>query len=106
MQFKFERKLIIFHHCFGFHILICLFHVGLKPKFNKEDSKSNEEKEPEEFLEQRTRVVDLSQGIGKTSVVTVSGTSGRQPGFYCDVCDCTIKDSVGYFDHINGRKRE
>lgn len=28
------------------------------------------------------------------------GTSG----FYCKVCDCTLKDSSAYYDHLNGKK--
>lgn len=30
--------------------------------------------------------------------------SGKHDGFYCKVCDCTVKDSSNYSDHINGKK--
>ena len=49
--------------------------------------------------------MDLETHLNKVQVVTVTGDS-KQPGYYCDVCDCTLKDSVAYLDHINGRRRK
>ena len=79
-------------------------------------------------LGQRNFSLDLTSRLGKTQVVTnstplnqqVSARSGqlrhcRQPklsphaapapqaGYYCSVCDCILRDSQSYLDHINGK---
>ena len=28
------------------------------------------------------------------------------PGYWCDVCQCLLKDSMAYLDHINGKKHQ
>ena len=28
--------------------------------------------------------------------------ASREAGFYCEVCDCTLKDSLAWLDHLNG----
>ncbi len=28
--------------------------------------------------------------------------AGREAGFYCEVCECTLKDSLAWLDHLNG----
>jgi len=39
--------------------------------------------------------------VNKESDVTKSGV-----GWHCKVCDCFLKDSLTYLDHINGRKHQ
>ncbi|KAG0223678.1 hypothetical protein B0O80DRAFT_516856 [Mortierella sp. GBAus27b] len=50
----------------------------------------------------RSERLNLESAVGKTQVVQ-GGPSGRTPGFYCKVCDCTLKDSIAYMDHKNGK---
>ncbi|KAI9599145.1 hypothetical protein BDF19DRAFT_419448 [Syncephalis fuscata] len=66
------------------------------------------------------RQLNLDARVGKTQIAvsasvddnedgTPSAKSGggqRQPGFYCEACDCTLKDSISYLDHINGKKHQ
>ncbi|KAJ3052729.1 zinc finger, matrin-type 2 [Rhizophlyctis rosea] len=73
---------------------------GLKPK------KKDTDPPAPALLQLRDTEVDLSSKLNKTEVVTVSQIASKQPGYYCDVCDCTVKDSVNYLDHINGKKHQ
>ncbi|XP_041999554.1 zinc finger matrin-type protein 2-like isoform X1 [Salvia splendens] len=44
-------------------------------------------------LKHRDYEVYLESRLGKT-----------QAGYYCSVCECVVKDSANYLDHINGKK--
>ena len=58
-------------------------------------------------MKQREGPLELDKNLGKTMVVQNSGNRGPGvPGFYCEACNRTYKDSAGYLDHINGRARE
>lgn len=77
-------------------------HVGKKPRKGKREDLPK----PTELMKQREGPLGLDKNLGKTMVV--QNTSGRGPGvpgFYCETCNRTYKDSVGYLDHINGRAR-
>ncbi|ORX72216.1 hypothetical protein DL89DRAFT_265834 [Linderina pennispora] len=64
-------------------------------------------KEERDLLQARTTQINLTEMVGKTQIVQAS-TSGAssQPGFYCKVCDVTVKDSLSYLDHINGKNHQ
>lgn len=60
---------------------------------------------PTETLKARESDLEIAKNQGKT--LMVDNQSGRKgPGFYCEVCSRTFKDSIGYLDHVNGRLRE
>lgn len=57
-------------------------------------------------MKQREGSLELDKNLGKTMIVQNPGGRGPgQPGFYCEVCNRTHKDSTGYLDHINSRQR-
>lgn len=80
------------------------------------------------FLKSRSRRVDLEGKLGSTEIIdpaaasatrtcAVAGAGPLTPasgvskctdgvGWHCRVCDCFLKDSLTYLDHINGRKHQ
>ena len=74
-------------------------------------------------LVERDYKVHTEDRVGKAVVITSATPKNEQGGFYCEVrvlcgarvsaadcdvgaqvCDCTLKDSVAWLDHINGKK--
>ncbi|KAI8377347.1 hypothetical protein BD560DRAFT_325746 [Blakeslea trispora] len=74
---------------------------GLPPL--KSHKQRTEDEDKKEALKHREEKIDLEKNVGKIQVVQAPD-SRKQPGFYCKACDVTIKDSVTYIDHLNGRK--
>jgi U4/U6.U5 tri-snRNP component SNU23 len=59
-----------------------------------------------EALQQRNYTVDLTSNVGKFEVVMAGAATSARGGFYCDACECLLKDSKTYLDHINGKKHQ
>ena len=75
------------------------------------------------FLQPRKGKVDISSKIGGTEMISAEaaaktslnedgassakdGVAKSGVGWHCSVCDCFLKDSMTYLDHINGRKHQ
>jgi U4/U6.U5 tri-snRNP component SNU23 len=81
------------------------------------------------FLKSRTQKVDLEGKLGTTEIIDPAAASATKSnlsdndvlkpssgvtkcsdgvGWHCRVCDCFLKDSLTYLDHINinGRKHQ
>lgn len=56
------------------------------------------------FLKARSQRVALDGSVGTVRVVKTDEVA-KAGGYYCEVCECGLKDSVAYLDHINGKKR-
>jgi U4/U6.U5 tri-snRNP component SNU23 len=57
-------------------------------------------------LQHRSVEMKLDSRVGKHHLVTASSTLAQQGGYYCDICDCLLKDSSTYLDHVNGKKHQ
>lgn len=57
------------------------------------------------FLKARENKIDVESKVGKIQVVDPNNLQSGA-GYWCEVCACLLKDSAGYLDHINGKKRK
>merc|ERR1712183_296885 len=53
---------------------------------------------------QRGSELNLEKNLGKSAVVTAHTIKPMQGGYWCSVCECLLKDSSTYLEHINGRR--
>ncbi|MES1918948.1 zinc finger, matrin-type 2 [Bonamia ostreae] len=57
-------------------------------------------------LQADDRKIELLKEVGKTNVITSSTPLSKRGGFYCESCECLLRDSHSYLDHVNGKKHQ
>ncbi|VEL11113.1 unnamed protein product [Protopolystoma xenopodis] len=70
------------------------------------NSRKEREVVKRDFLRPRDFSVDLESNVNRSQVISKTGPGSSQAGYYCEVCDCVVKDSINYLDHINGKKHQ
>lgn len=58
------------------------------------------------FIQAREYDLHLESKLGKRRLVTETTPQAQVGGYWCEVCECTLRDSAGYLDHINGKNHQ
>eukprot|EP00455_Lapot_gusevi_P045253 TRINITY_DN5761_c0_g1_i1.p1 TRINITY_DN5761_c0_g1~~TRINITY_DN5761_c0_g1_i1.p1 ORF type:complete len:238 (-),score=74.44 TRINITY_DN5761_c0_g1_i1:47-760(-) len=71
-----------------------------------ENKKQSKEIVVRAALKRRDYELELESRVGKYTVISNNTPLSQRGGYFCDVCDCLLKDSNTYLDHINGKKHQ
>eukprot|EP01054_Gregarina_sp_Poly1_P003831 Gregarina_sp_Poly_1__3830@NODE_2141_length_2614_cov_168_080879_g1379_i0_p4_GENE_NODE_2141_length_2614_cov_168_080879_g1379_i0NODE_2141_length_2614_cov_168_080879_g1379_i0_p4_ORF_typecomplete_len161_score32_98zfC2H2_jaz/PF12171_8/9_1e06zfU1/PF06220_12/1_4e04zfU1/PF06220_12/9_6e05zfmet/PF12874_7/0_0018CCDC84/PF14968_6/1_6e03CCDC84/PF14968_6/0_035zf_C2H2_ZHX/PF18387_1/2_8e02zf_C2H2_ZHX/PF18387_1/0_63_NODE_2141_length_2614_cov_168_080879_g1379_i021312571 len=83
--------------------------TGKKEKSAEEDEKQIKQKRLADeatrtHLKERDFDLNLDKTLGEQKVIAATAPAAQQGGYWCSVCECLLKDSSSYLDHLNGKK--
>jgi hypothetical protein len=58
------------------------------------------------YVQAREYDLQLEAKLGKRRLVTEATPQAQVGGYWCEVCQCTLRDNMTYLDHINGRPHQ
>ena len=58
------------------------------------------------YVQARSYDLDIEAKLGKRRLVTEATPQAQVGGYWCELCQCTLRDSTNYLDHINGEKHQ
>eukprot|EP00033_Pygsuia_biforma_P002065 GCRY01002294.1.p1 GENE.GCRY01002294.1~~GCRY01002294.1.p1 ORF type:complete len:239 (+),score=55.19 GCRY01002294.1:173-889(+) len=91
--------------------------IEQRREFNREEREIEKEKlrkrfgefaamPQRDFLRHREEKINLKEHLYKKQIITDATPLPQQGGYYCKLCECLLKDSASYLDHINGRRHQ
>jgi len=78
-------------------------HVG-DPKNQRKNSGDQIAPEVRSHLRARETELNLEENLGKEVVINQQTAKEYQGGYFCETCNCSVKNSQAWMDHINGKK--
>ncbi|CAL8117924.1 unnamed protein product [Orchesella dallaii] len=75
---------------------------GENRRHEKRDKKSPVKRS---LLKPRDGKLDFESRVGQSKLVEMNSHSSTT-GYYCNICDCVVKDSINFLDHVNGKKHQ
>lgn len=58
------------------------------------------------YLQKRDFKVDVDSKVNKKETVNMSDVVQKSGGYFCEVCECLLKDSTSWLRHINGKNHQ
>lgn len=58
------------------------------------------------FLHARSDTVQIDAKLGKTTIITAASKDSEKGGYWCETCECQLRDSAAWLSHVNGKRHQ